>query len=523
MEDFRKVVESARGVVLGTDDQSKMIRKGILAVSGAYVTLKFLNYVRWVRHINRTIPGPNNDWESMVELKKADLGDFWGFNSTLLTNLHKQHGKVVKLWLGGMLYISFVDCDDIEQLNKKAVGRPALTQNLLPFLGAKNLLFQPTAHDNGAFVKKLRLKFGKLAGGEQPLGDLHRIAWDTMDERTAHWGKGTPIDVFEELKYIIYDIMGKVMFGGAWSDNENGPMIIKTHRFLIEGSASLGLSCCEHATFANFLKLPSDYMKYQSTIKEFHAVCWRMIEQRRAEVKADPAKWEKDLSALTMLVTEQDDNGKPFFDKILAISTCAGFLNGAYDTTHLSTFWLMYNLAKNPESQKKLQAEIDAAFPKKARPSFEACRDLKRLHATIQESIRLRVTVPLGMRGNYREDVKIGNVTVPKSATILPFTQGAHQDPAYFGSDVDTFRPERFMGDSPEAKKACRAFHGFGSGNRMCVGFKFAETELKVLFVYWLQRYTIELTDPNMANPTMLYEAGCQAPKDKFSLIFKPR
>lgn len=127
------------------------------------------------------------------------------------------------------------------------------------------------------------------------------------------------------------------------------------------------------------------------------------------------------------------------------------------------------------------------------------------------------------MRGNYREDTQIGDVIVPKAATILPFTNGAHQDPKYFGADVDKFRPDRFLGDSPEAKKACKAFHGFGSGNRMCVGFKFAETELKVMFTYFLQRYTIELADPNMPNPEMIFESGCQAPKQKFSLVFKPR
>merc|ERR1719329_504015 len=129
-------------------------------------------------------------------------------------------------------------------------------------------------------------------------------------------------------------------------------------------------------------------------------------------------------------------------------------MNGSYDTTHLSTFWLMYNLASNPDCQKKLQAEIDQAFPNKATPTFDKCKELPLLHATIMESIRSRVTVPLGMRCNFREDVSIGGTVVPKGATILPFTQGAHQDPKYFGADVDKFRPERFMGDSAEARKA---------------------------------------------------------------------
>jgi len=395
---------------------------------------------------------------------------------------------------------------------------------LLPFLGAKNLLFQPTAHDGGVFVKALRLKYGDMVQGDHALQTIHKVVFEMMPKRTSHWGSGEPIHIFDELIHILYDIMGTTLFGGAWSENDNGEMIIKTHRFLIEGSASLGLSVCEHPSFANLLKLPGDYMRYQKAIKDFHAVCWRMIEQRRGEVKKAPEKWKDDQSALTMLVTEKDEKtGKPFFDKVLAISTCAGFLNGAFDTTHLTTFWLMYHLATSPDVQKKLQAELDAAFPNKAQTSFEACRKLPYLHAVLQESLRARVTVPLGMRGNYQADTKIGNTIVPKGATILPFTNGAHQDPAYFGADVDKFRPERFIGDSPEAQKARKAFHGFGAGLRMCVGFKFAESELKAIFTYFLQRYTVELEDPNMPSPEMRFESGCNSPVKRFPFIFKPR
>jgi cytochrome P450 len=322
--------------------------------------------------------------------------------------------------------------------------------------------------------------------------------------------------------------MGSVLFGQAWSDNENGDKIIKTHRFLIEGSATLGLSCCEKPTWENFMKLPGDYSSYQAAIKEFHRLCWSMIEQRRKEVAENPGKWASEKSALTLLVTEKDEKGKPFFDKILAISTCAGFLNGAYDTTHCTTFWLMYNLATHQEAQEALIREVDENFPNKKAPTFDGCREMKRLFATIQESIRLCQTVPLGMRGNYREDTKIGDTIVPKAATMLPFTNGAHRNPKfsaqYFGADVDKFRPERFMGDGPEAKKACKAFHGWGSGNRMCVGFKFAETELRVMFTFFLQRYTIHLADPSGPEPEMIFESGCQAPKNKnVCFVFKPR
>ena len=97
---------------------------------------------------------------SFKALTDAGLGEFWGFNAKLLSALHKKHGKVVKLWLAGQLYISFIDCNHIDEVNKRARGRPPLVEMLLPFLGKKNLLFQPVEHDSGAFMKQLRIRCG---------------------------------------------------------------------------------------------------------------------------------------------------------------------------------------------------------------------------------------------------------------------------------------------------------------------------------------------------------------------------
>lgn len=91
----------------------------------------------------------------------------------------------------------------------------------------------------------------------------------------------------------------------------------------------------------------SDYRTYQRAIRDLHRECWALIEARRRAIAADPAKWANDTTALTMLVTEKAAGGEPFFDKELAIATCCGFLNGAYDTTHVTVWWVLYHLAAN--------------------------------------------------------------------------------------------------------------------------------------------------------------------------------
>ena len=111
-------------------------------------------------------------------------------------------------------------------MNKLAKGRPVLTELLLPFLGKKNLLFQPTGHDGGAFVKQLRLKYGNMVNDKASLRSVHKVTLEQLTAKTAKWGE-SPVDVFDELKTILYDIMGITLFGGTWSNSEVGTRLLK--------------------------------------------------------------------------------------------------------------------------------------------------------------------------------------------------------------------------------------------------------------------------------------------------------
>ena len=113
------------------------------------------------------------------------------------------------------------------------------------------------------------------------------------------------------------------------------------YRYLIEESARLGIHALTEPTMKNILGVGSDYRRYQKAITDIQSICYSMIDGRRKQVNGDPAKWENDKTALTMLVTEKGTDGKSFFDKELGMATCMGFLNGAYDTTHITTFWMM--------------------------------------------------------------------------------------------------------------------------------------------------------------------------------------
>lgn len=144
--------------------------------------------------------------------------------------------------MGGQLYITISDAKEIQECHKTCRGRPKLAKVLLPFLGEANLLFQDTAGDHGAFVKQLRLRYGKMVNGPVAGRAVHAEVLRFFDRKvTSDWGSGQAVDVFDELRTILYDVMGMAVFGGVWMADDNGREIFRLHRYLIEWSMQMGV------------------------------------------------------------------------------------------------------------------------------------------------------------------------------------------------------------------------------------------------------------------------------------------
>jgi cytochrome P450 len=492
-----------------------------IKVVGAYFALKTASYLRWRNRINRSIPGPPDSllMGACSELYQAGLNDFWGFNPRLFKSLFSRYGKMVRFWLPGSgLFICCSDVDDVAELNKKCTGRPDLTEVLLPYLGKDNLLFQ-----KGAMIKNLRMRYGAMVNDKQTLQLVHDVTLKLVDERFRGWSSASTVDLHDALDTVIYDIMGQSVFGGTWSDGSRGKAIRAEHLYLIKWSSRYGMEVLKDPTWGNFFNCFADLRRYFASMRKLRSICGEMIRERRKAIEADPKKYENDRTALSMLVLNPKSatDPSPFFSDHLAVSTCIGFLNGAYDTTHSTSFWIFYHLARYPAEQERLAADILERCGTGS-PTLEALRASELLEAFVKESMRLRPTVPIGMRVP-EDDVTIDGVHIPKGTCILPFLDYHKGSEKHWGPEPEKFRPERFVGDSADAIKARNKFDRFGGYARMCVGMTFAQAELRALVARVLQLYKIELADPNMAEAEMIYEAGVYQPKEHFHFVFKAR
>jgi cytochrome P450 len=136
-----------------------------------------------------------------------------------------------------------------------------------------------------------------------------------------------------------------------------------------------------------------------------------------------------------------------------------------------------------PEVQRRAQAELDAVVGRDRLPTFDDSRCLPYVRAIIEEVLRWRPNVPLGVAHAATEDDWYEGMFIPKGTICIPNVWHCNHDRTVFGEDADEFRPERHLDEhgellsgSPDAIRAGNV--SFGFGRRICVAKHLASDTL---------------------------------------------
>jgi cytochrome P450 len=146
---------------------------------------------------------------------------------------------------------------------------------------------------------------------------------------------------------------------------------------------------------------------------------------------------------------------------------------------------LWYALARNPNVEARLHAEIDAVVGDRS-PAVE---DLKRLPYTLQvikETLRLYPPAPVYVRDALAEDMLDG-VPVPTGASMMLFPYCTHRHPDFW-EYPERFDPDRWL-PKAEAGRHPYAYHPFAAGQRICLGNHFALFESHLLVAILARRF----------------------------------
>jgi benzoate 4-monooxygenase len=207
-----------------------------------------------------------------------------------------------------------------------------------------------------------------------------------------------------------------------------------------------------------------------------------------------PATDRVDL--LARLMEGRDETGAPLGREELTAEALTQLIAGS-DTTSNTSCALLYHCLTHPAVVAKLTAELDAALPDDAVPTFAAVKDLPYLDAVIKETMRIHSTSSLGLPRMIPPGpgITLCGHHFPQGTVLSVPAYTIHHSKEIWGPDADEFRPERWATVS-ERQKA--AFIPFSYGPRACVGRNVAEMELALIVSTAFRRYEFELRQEGM-------------------------
>jgi cytochrome P450 len=164
------------------------------------------------------------------------------------------------------------------------------------------------------------------------------------------------------------------------------------------------------------------------------------------------------------------------------------FLAG-HETTALALTWAWYLLARNPEREERLAAELEEVLGGRA-PTVEDLPRLRYAEWVIKESMRLYPPVYAVGREAVR-DCEIGGYRVPVGMQVIAFQWAVHRDARWY-DEPEAFRPERWR-EEVAASLPRYAYFPFGGGPRQCIGNSFALMEAVLILATIAQRFRLRL------------------------------
>jgi sterol 14-demethylase len=234
----------------------------------------------------------------------------------------------------------------------------------------------------------------------------------------------------------------------------------------------------------------------------------KLIELIRPVIAERQAHPERYNDFLQVLIEAKDRDNSVVVDETIVDLALLTVFTG-YITTAAQSCWSLIQLLQHPDYLASVRDEQEAVL--ESRPEHineETLGRLERLDWALKETQRMHPVMSHYARYNAQA-YEVDGYHVPQGWLTMVCPAIAHRLP-YIFSNPDVYDPERFAPERAEHRKHPYSLIGFGGGFYRCPGSSFGINEMKCIVSSLLQRYTLELVEPN---PQRDYEMGVIRPK----------
>ncbi|KAH8113979.1 cytochrome P450 monooxygenase pc-bph [Phellopilus nigrolimitatus] len=467
----------------------------------------------------------------------ARFSDLWlgwvaaqGHRSEVVHELHKKYGTFVRLAPnhvsvsdpdalqvvyahgGGTLKADFYDAFvSIRRglFNTRSRAEHTRKRKIVAHIFAPKEVraFEPYVRQH---VRELLARWDALCeGGAKGLaGDDGEGGWRGRDGRVC-------FNCLPWYNYLAFDIIGDLAFGspfGMIQAGKDAAPVAKDTKAAIAGygGGAAGAGAAPAVTELAAVQVLNDRGEYSAAMGVLPPRCAAVQNLAGLAVAAVAKRLAcptERTDLLSKLQEGKDDAGAPMGREELTAEALTQLIAGS-DTTSNSSCAITYYIARNPQVQAKLHAELDGALgaDDDAVADAEAVKRLPYLAAVIDETLRLHSTSGIGLpRVAPPGGLSVLGRAFPAGTVLSVPSYTVHRDARAWGADAGVFRPERWFERDPVEMQ--RAFNPFSVGPRACVGRNLASMELLVIVASVFRRYEFVLEEPDKPVRVFLFFA----------------
>lgn len=371
---------------------------------------------------------------------------------------------------------------------------------------------------------------------ERWVAQLDRIAASAPGQGKDGDGGGdyARVNIMPWCTFLAFDIIGDLAFGAPFgmvsrgrdeceSSLPGGPVTYVSGAESLnrrgEVSSTLGL-LPELRPWARLLPDPFIYKGLRS-IEDLHGIAHIAVmkrlcsrkdgrgdqhqsyphqqEQKQPEKQQQHHPHHSRHDILEMLCRGKDATGQPMPPIELVSEALTQLIAGSDTVSNTACAVIYYILDGERRSPgtitPRLQAELDNAStsnPTRPIASHAEVRALPFLRLCIDEAMRLHSTSATGLPRltTGTAGVRCAGEYFPTGTVLSVPSYTLHHDAEIWGPDVESFRPERWLGATARQRAS---FNPFSYGPRACVGQNVAYMELALIVGTAFRRYEFEL------------------------------
>lgn len=309
---------------------------------------------------------------------------------------------------------------------------------------------------------------------------------EQMFVRWERFGPDAVIDVADNMTRLSLDTIALCAFDyrfNSFYQNEMRPFVAAMVRALSDsGQRAQRPSVVNTLMVGERHRLAADQAVLQGVARQ-------LVEERRNAFARDG---KPDLLDI-MLAGVDPVTGERLSDENIILQMIT-FLVAGHETTSGLLSFATHLLLENPTVLHEARRVIDEALGGET-PRVEDLDKLRYIDQILMETLRIWPTAPAFAVTPKAPTVIGGQYPLEPGDLVLVLEPILHRDPAVWGNDVETFRPERFASEAM-ATLPPNAWKPFGNGKRACIGRTFALQEAKLVLTMMLQRFDLSLVDP---------------------------